>query len=81
MIEKLFAHPIAANIDWSKLQHALEHFGAHVEVTHANHAKIVLRDQELAVSLPHHGHDLDDKDEIMRLRHFLEAVKLTPDTI
>jgi phage gp36-like protein len=81
IIEKIFAHPIATNVDWKKLQHALEHFGAEIDVSNANKAKVTLREHEIVLGLPHHGHELADKDEITKLRHFLESVKLTPDTI
>ncbi|WP_319379983.1 hypothetical protein [Thiomicrorhabdus sp.] len=81
MIEKVFAHPIATNIDWKKLVHALQHYGATVEVTSANKAKIMVGEQELVMSLPHHGHELADKAEVTRLKHFLEAIELTPDRV
>ncbi|MDX1347316.1 MAG: hypothetical protein R3189_03590 [Thiomicrorhabdus chilensis] len=81
IIEKVFAHPIATNIDWKKLEHALEHFGAEIEISNSNRAKIILRDKEIVIGLPHHGHEIADKAEVTQLRHFLEEVKLTPDTI
>ena len=81
IIEKIFAHPIATNVDWKKLQHTLEHFGATIEVSHNNKAKIFIRDQEIVLGLPHHGHELADKSEITKLRHFLESIELTPDAI
>ncbi|MBN2866813.1 MAG: hypothetical protein JXK16_12460 [Thiotrichales bacterium] len=81
IIEKVFAHPIATNIDWKKLKHTLEHFGAQIDVSNANRAHIVIRDKEITLGLPHHGHELADKPEVTKLRHFLEEIKLTPDTI
>lgn len=81
IIEKVFAHPIATNIDWKKLSHTLEHFGATIEVSNSNKAKIHLKDQELVLGLPHHGHELADKSEITKLRHFLESVEMTPDQV
>lgn len=81
IIEKVFAHPIATSIDWKKLEHALEHFGAEIEISNSNRAKIVLRDKEIVIGLPHHGHEIADKAEVTQLRHFLEEVELTPDTI
>ena len=81
IIEKVFAHPIATNIDWKKLSHTLEHFGAEIEVSNSNKAKIHLKDKELVMGLPHHGHELADKSEITKLRHFLEEVELTPDQV
>ena len=81
IIEKIFAHPIATNIDWKKLKHTLEHFGAQIDVSGANRAHIKIRDKELTLGLPHHGHELADRSEVNRLRHFLEEVELTPQTI
>ncbi|WP_373019472.1 hypothetical protein [Thiomicrorhabdus sp.] len=81
VIEKVFAHPISTSIDWKQLQHALEHFGAEIEISGSNRAKIVMNGQEIVIGLPHHGHEIADKTEVTQLRHFLEAVKLTPDAI
>lgn len=78
LLEKVFAHPIATNIDWKKLAAALEHYGATIDVSNANRAHIVIKDQELTLGLPHHGHELANKEEVTKLRHFLEAVELTP---
>ncbi len=81
IIEKVFAHPIATNVDWKKLSHALEHFGATIDVSNSNKAKIHFKDQEMVLGLPQHGHELADKSEITKLRHFLESVELTPDAV
>ena len=81
IIEKVFAHPIATNIDWKKLTHTLEHFGADIEVSGSNKAKIHLNGEEIVMGLPHHGHELADKSEITKLKHFLENAGLTPDNL
>lgn len=81
IIEKVFSHPITTSLDWKKLQHALEHFGAEIDISSTNKAKIVLRGEEIVLGLPHHGHEMADKADITLLRHFLESVKLTPDTL
>lgn len=78
MIEKIYAHPIAANIDWKKLSSALEHFGATIDTSHHGRAKIVLHGVGLSISTPHHSHDIESKDDIMALRHFLEAQGIKP---
>jgi len=80
-LEKVFAHPIATSIDWKKLSHALEHYGAEIDLSKHNHAKVVVGDKEFSMSLPHHGHEISDKSEVTHLRHFLESVDLTPDKL
>jgi len=81
IISKVFFHPIATNIDWKKLSNTLTHFGADIELSNTNKAKIHLNGQEIILGLPHHGHELADKSEVTRLKHFLEAAELTPDKI
>jgi hypothetical protein len=78
IIEKAFSHPIATNIDWGKLSKALESFGAIITIAHNNRAHIIYKGEELILDLPHHGHELADKSEVMKLRHYLELVELTP---
>lgn len=78
VIGKIFAHPMAANIDWKKLASALEHFGATIDTSNHGRAKIILNGAELVISTPHHGHDIESKDDIMNLRHFLESQGFAP---
>ncbi|MDA7817526.1 hypothetical protein N9A28_05000 [Sulfurimonas sp.] len=75
-IEKLFEHPLSGNIDIKKLLSALEHYGAKVEITKHNKAKIFVREEEYILSIPH-NHNLS-KDEAIKLKHFLEKVDLVP---
>ncbi|WP_024850675.1 hypothetical protein [Hydrogenovibrio kuenenii] len=72
MVDKVFAHPMAMNLDWKKLSSALTHFGAEITVSESNHAKIIVNGSEFNLSLPHHGHELNNRDDIARLKHFLE---------
>ncbi len=78
-IEKVFEHPTSANIDYKKLFHALEHYGAKIEITKHNKAKIFLNDVEFVMPIPHE-HTLP-KDLVIEVRHFLEKAGLTPDKI
>ena len=78
-IQKVFEHPTSGNIEFKKLIHALEHYGASVEITKHNKAKIFLYDEELVIPVPH-DHVLS-KDTVIELRHFLEKVGLTPDSL
>ena len=75
-LEKLFEHPISGNIDIKRLLSALEHYGATVEVTKHNKAKIFLRGEEFILTLSHKS-DLS-KDFAIKLKHFLEKVDLVP---
>ncbi len=76
-IQKVFEHPTSGNIEFKKLIHALEHYGALVEITKHNKAKIFLNEEELVIPVPH-DHVLS-KDIVIEVRHFLEKVGLTPD--
>ncbi len=78
-IQKLFEHPIATNIDEKRLLSALEHYGASVEITKHNKAKILLKDKEFSLVMSHRNSL--SKDEVVRLRHFLESVDIVPDKI
>ncbi|QOY51058.1 hypothetical protein [Candidatus Sulfurimonas baltica] len=78
-IEKLFEHPVSGNIDGRKVLSALEHYGARVEMTKHNKAKIFIKDKELIMALAHSS--ILTKDTILKLRHFLEEVGLVPDSI
>ncbi len=79
-LQKIFEHPISGNIDAKKVLSALEHFGAEVDLTKEHHAKIHLNGEMFSMPLPHHEHMLS-KDTITELRHFLEKVGLTPDSL
>ncbi len=78
-IKKVFEHPISTNIDIKKLIKALEHYGVEVEHTKHNKLKLFYKDNEFVIGVPH-GHTLP-KDEVVQLRHFLEKINLTPETI
>lgn len=78
VLEKIFAHPIASSIDWKKLSTALKHYGAEIELSNTNRAHIKIEGKELIIGLPHHGHELTNKADVTKLRHFLEAVEITP---
>lgn len=80
LIQKVFAHPISSNIDLKKLKHTLEHFGAEISTAN-NRVHIVIKGKTLILGLPHHGHELSDKSEVIKLRHYLEEVGLTPELV
>jgi len=78
-IKKLFQHPISGNIDTTKLIHALEHYGAKVDMSKKHRALIHINSKEHSLTLSHRN-ELS-KDSIVKLRHFLEEVDLTPDKL
>lgn len=78
-VRKLFEHPISGNIDSVKLVRALEHYGAKVDMSKQNRALIHLNGKEHSLMLSHRN-DLS-KDSIVKLRHFLEEVDLTPNKL
>jgi hypothetical protein len=78
-IQKIFEHPISGNIDSKKLLGALEHFGAEIDLTKENHAKIHLNGKMFSMPLGHNN--TLAKDTIVDLHHYLEEVGLTPDTL
>jgi hypothetical protein len=78
-IAKLFEHPLSGNIDITKLLHALEHYGAEVDMTKTHRALIHLKGAEHSLVLSHRN-ELS-KDAIVKLRNFLESVELTPDKL
>ena len=78
-IEKVFAHPVSGNIDPKKLLHALEHFGAEVELTKQNKAKVFYNGVEYVMPLSHGGNL--SKDVVMEVKHFLEKAGLTPEKL
>jgi hypothetical protein len=78
-IEKVFEHPTSENIDVKKLLSALEHYGVQVEQTKKHKAKLFYGEAEFVLPMPH-GATLT-KDEVILLRHWLEEIGLTPDTL
>ena len=78
-IEKVFEHPTSANIDVKKLIAALEHYGVKVELTKKHKAKLFYNESEFVLPLPHGDHL--PKDEVVLLRHWLEEIGLTPESV
>jgi len=78
-IQKLFEHPISGNIDTKQLIHALEHYGAEVDMNKQHRAIVHMKGKEHSMTLSHRN-ELS-KDAIVKLRHYLEEVGLTPDNL
>ena len=78
-VQKIFEHPMSGNIDTTKLIHALEHYGAKVDMSKQHRAVIHLNGREHSMTISHRP-ELS-RDAIVKLRHFLEEVGLTPDKL
>ena len=76
-MQEIFGHPISGNIDWRKVEHLFESLGADVTETSHGRIKVLLNGQEKGFTRPHHK-DIASKDEIMEIRHFLEAARVAP---
>jgi len=70
-LNQIFAHPIPTNIEWKNVEHLLHHYGFEIENTKKNHIKIVSQNKKELI-LKVHSHEISSKDEIVKLRHFLE---------
>ena len=75
-IEKIFEHPVSGNIDARRLLTALEHYGATVDISTHNKAKISFRDKDFTLALSHNNNL--SKDSISKIKHYLESVDLVP---
>jgi hypothetical protein len=78
-IQKIFDHPMSGNIEGKKVLSALEHYGATVDLNKEHRAIIHLNGKEHSMTLSHRP-ELS-KDAIVKLRHFLEEVNLTPEKL
>ncbi len=81
-LEAIFAHPVSTNLDWKAVEHLFEHLGYEIEITKNHHAKVKAADgSEVVIILPHHGSAIQSKDEVVKIRHFLEAQGVTPESL
>lgn len=78
VLRQLFAHPIPMNIKWRDVTHLLESLGADLDVVHGGRQKVRLNGHEHTFHIPH-GKMIDSKDEVVQIKHFLEALGVTPE--
>ncbi len=78
-LEKIFSHPLPTNLDWRGVESLLEHLGFTVEHTKKNHIKIKDKEGKELVLIVH-NHELNSKEEIIKLKHFLEEHGITAQT-
>ena len=76
-MQEIFGHPISGNIEWRQVVSLFESLGANVTETSHSRIKVSLNGQERGFTRPHHK-DVASKDEIMEIRHFLEAAGVAP---
>ncbi len=70
-LEKIFSHPMPANLDWKSVENLLVHLGFKVEHTKKNHIKVIDSEGKEVVLIVH-DHTLNGKEEITKLKHFLQ---------
>lgn len=80
-LSKIFLHPIDMNIDWNKVEHLLENVGAELSETNHGALKVKLNGQEHSFHRGHHAKQIESKDEVIALRHFLESAGVTPGSV
>ncbi|WP_281951462.1 hypothetical protein [Nitrosophilus kaiyonis] len=79
-LKQIFSHPIPTNIEWKNIENLLEHKGFKIENTKKNHMKIKSNSgQELVLIV--HGHEINSKDEIVKLKHFLQENGISEESI
>ncbi len=77
-LQELFAHPMAMNIDFWKVENLFEDLGAEMDETGKGNLKVKLNGQETSFPIPRKK-NIDDKHEIVAIRNFLERAGVTPD--
>ncbi len=78
-LEKIFSHPLPTNLDWSGVENLLKHLGFSIEHTKKNHIKV--KDSEgKELVLIVHNNELNAKEEIVKLKHFLTEHGITKET-
>ncbi len=77
-LDRIFAHPMDMNIHWREIVHMFEALGGTADETHHGRLKVKLGEHERSFRIPHHSHSLDSRDELVEIRHFLEAAGHKP---
>lgn len=77
-LAKIFAHPIDMNITWRDVLHLFESLGGALDHTKHGQLKVKLNGMEKTFGIPHHDHTIKSRDEVVAIRHFLEATGFAP---
>jgi hypothetical protein len=75
-LDRLFAHPEPANLEWRQVFALVRHYGE-VEQLKNGHIALSIGVQQLKVPLPHE--QTLDKDEVVKVRKFFQAAGISPD--
>jgi hypothetical protein len=74
--ERIFRHPTSHNLTWREVRNLFAHLGE-VEERPNGSLTVVRRGQSLVLR-PAAGKDVDDIEELMRIRHFLKQTEAAP---
>lgn len=74
-LHSLFAHPIGANISFKEVEAVLSHLGAEIDARQKARIGVTLNGHTAAFHVPHRT---VAKDEVMKIRKFLESCGIQP---
>lgn len=77
-LDKVFAHPLDMNIHWRDIVAMFERLGSEVSETGHGRLAVKLGTEQRSFRIPHHGHSLDSRDELLEIRRLLEAAGHAP---
>lgn len=77
ILNALFAHPIANNVDFNDVVHVLEELGAEIDNKSGHRIGVTLNGHTVAFTHVHH--DLP-KEEVIQIRKFLTTCGIDPAT-
>jgi hypothetical protein len=74
--KSIFQHPVSHNLEWKAVRAMFSEMGEIVE-EHNGNLKITINGLSLMLPRPH-GKDITSVEELMKLRHFIEASGISP---
>jgi hypothetical protein len=75
VLHAIFEHPVSSNIAFRDLEHVFTELGAEVDNKSGNRIGVALKGHSLAL---HHASHALAVDDVVKVRHFLEACGVTP---
>ena len=76
VLHALYAHPMSSNIDFNDVQSVFGELGATVDNRHGSRIGVSLNGH---TAVFHHAKHSLPKDEVVKIRHFLDACGVSPD--